>query len=312
MTHFNDLNKLKELILSATIGKRVYQRQFDRDRQDIVVSINACNKVIKALEGDDSPEEKYKQLVSGLIYGIGTVVILVENFIETYRHGYVSDFRDLVILNESVDHVQVKLGAALSKAYFEKGSEPSDELKAWFPSNVRRKVSNGSNKRFASLPGMEPVITANEDVKTNPMEDKEVKRSFEMIEKDLLDLPTNSFDHLEDTPSSRWHVENSTDPHPHLVEQKRRDLALGDLTDDELANACFMCDHRMSLHSMGFLMAVKERIRWLSRQLELEKKKNATNLVKNTWTSGSDQDFAVLTEEQEEALLRSFAGTVVI
>ena len=63
---------------------------------------------------------------------------------------------------------------------------------------------------------------------------------------------------------------------------------------------------------MGFLMAVKERIRWLSRQLELEKKKNATNLVKNTWTSGSDQDFAVLTEEQEEALLRSFAGTVVI
>ena len=43
---------------------------------------------------------------------------------------------------------------------------------------------------------------------------------------------------------------------------------MSNLSDDELANACYNCDHKTSIYSIGYLKAVKERIKWLSRQVE--------------------------------------------
>jgi hypothetical protein len=42
---------------------------------------------------------------------------------------------------------------------------------------------------------------------------------------------------------------------------------MGHRTDDELANAVYLYDHRSGLESIGLLTAAKERIRWLSRRL---------------------------------------------
>lgn len=70
-----------------------------------------------------------------------------------------------------------------------------------------------------------------------------------------------------DTPSSQWYKNGQTDPHAGKYDGPRSELAYGNYTDDELANAVFMCDHRQSLSSIGFLTAAKERIRWLSRKL---------------------------------------------
>ena len=43
------------------------------------------------------------------------------------------------------------------------------------------------------------------------------------------------------------------------------DAKFGKMSDDELANAVFMYDHRSGLSSIMYLTAAKERIRWLSR-----------------------------------------------
>ncbi|NUS38290.1 MAG: hypothetical protein HOQ02_04605 [Lysobacter sp.] len=69
------------------------------------------------------------------------------------------------------------------------------------------------------------------------------------------------------TPSSRWAAEGKPDPQGDRYAVERGALAHGDLTDDELANAVFLCDHRRSLDSIGLLTAAKDRIRWLSRKL---------------------------------------------
>lgn len=73
------------------------------------------------------------------------------------------------------------------------------------------------------------------------------------------------------TPSSRWQESGKPDPHADRYDEKtqRANLCLGSLTDDELANAVFMCDHRTSLQSISYLTAAKERIRWLSRRVRL-------------------------------------------
>lgn len=80
-----------------------------------------------------------------------------------------------------------------------------------------------------------------------------------------------------ETPSSRWSQTGEPDPHGTQYDCERRALALGDMTDDELANAVFMYgDKRPSVDDLmrgvlmpiAYLTAAKERIRWLSRQLE--------------------------------------------
>jgi hypothetical protein len=67
-----------------------------------------------------------------------------------------------------------------------------------------------------------------------------------------------------DTPAHKW----ENDPHGDRYNCKRSDLPYGHLTDDEFANEFYLCNHRTSLDSAGYLSAAKDRIRWLSRQLE--------------------------------------------
>lgn len=84
-----------------------------------------------------------------------------------------------------------------------------------------------------------------------------------IVEVVLPDIPKAS------TPSSRWKKMGESDPHGTMyLEIERAKLTKGDLTDDELANAVFLYDHRSGLQSIAYLTAAKERIRWLSRQLE--------------------------------------------
>ncbi|MDH4581434.1 hypothetical protein E8F20_06030 [Pseudomonas sp. BN415] len=70
------------------------------------------------------------------------------------------------------------------------------------------------------------------------------------------------------TPSATWRAKNQPDPHGDRYNCERAALCMGSLTDDQLANAVFMCDHRTSLESIAYLTAAKDRIRWLSRKLE--------------------------------------------
>lgn len=79
------------------------------------------------------------------------------------------------------------------------------------------------------------------------------------------------------TPSSLWSQKGEPDPHGDTYNCKRSDLPLGHLTDDQLANAVFLHNHReLDLNailagepsSIALLTAAKERIRWLSREVE--------------------------------------------
>lgn len=72
---------------------------------------------------------------------------------------------------------------------------------------------------------------------------------------------------VKETPSSHWLVQGQPDPHGERYQCARNELAMGHLTDDEVANAVFMYDHRSGLQSMAYLQAAQDRIRWLSRQL---------------------------------------------
>lgn len=79
------------------------------------------------------------------------------------------------------------------------------------------------------------------------------------------------------TPSSRWAAEGTPDPHFGRYACERAALALGDFTDDELANAVYLhgnAQPRVSDLASGhaimpeaYLIAAKDRIRWLSRAL---------------------------------------------
>lgn len=80
------------------------------------------------------------------------------------------------------------------------------------------------------------------------------------------------------TPAAQWRVKGEEDPHAGHYDGERAALAMGNLTDDELANAAFMnYDSNPSMADMiagkafrpiVYMTAVKERIRWLSRALE--------------------------------------------
>lgn len=79
------------------------------------------------------------------------------------------------------------------------------------------------------------------------------------------------------TPSSHWAAAGEPDPHGNRYDCERAALALGKLTDDELANGAFMnYDVRPPLQDIidgkayspiAWMTAVKDRIRWLSRKL---------------------------------------------
>lgn len=70
------------------------------------------------------------------------------------------------------------------------------------------------------------------------------------------------------TPAAHWREKGEPDPHGTSYACERANLPMGNLTDDELANAVYLCDHRTSFQSLSYLTAAKDRIRWLSRKLE--------------------------------------------
>lgn len=80
------------------------------------------------------------------------------------------------------------------------------------------------------------------------------------------------------TPSSNWHSTGEPDPHQGRYDCERAALAMGNLTDEELANGAFLnYDVRPSMQDIidrkasspiMWMTAVKDRIRWLSRSLE--------------------------------------------
>ena len=63
-----------------------------------------------------------------------------------------------------------------------------------------------------------------------------------------------------DTPAARWRECGEPDPHGDRFDCQRKDLPMGDLTDDEMANEVFMRP------MIGTTQAAKDRIRWLSRR----------------------------------------------
>jgi hypothetical protein len=78
------------------------------------------------------------------------------------------------------------------------------------------------------------------------------------------------------TPAAQWRENGEKDPHKRF-DGERSDLALGYLSDDELANAVYLHGDRSpsiadllagkAVRPIVYLTAAKERIRWLSRAL---------------------------------------------
>lgn len=81
----------------------------------------------------------------------------------------------------------------------------------------------------------------------------------------------------EGTPANRRAHTGEEDPFANYLDKERADLALGHLTDDEIANAIFMnYDVFPSIQDLAsgkgmmpivYMTGGKERIRWLSRQV---------------------------------------------
>lgn len=79
------------------------------------------------------------------------------------------------------------------------------------------------------------------------------------------------------TPSARWAADGLPDPHGARYACERAALTLGNLTDDELANAVYLHGNEQpsmadlmagkALSGIAYLTAAKDRIRWLSRAL---------------------------------------------
>lgn len=79
-------------------------------------------------------------------------------------------------------------------------------------------------------------------------------------------------------PAAEWREQGEPDPHGTRYACERAALAMGDMTDDQLANAVYTHgDTRPSLSDVlqgkarmpiEYLTAAKDRIRWLSRALE--------------------------------------------
>ena len=68
--------------------------------------------------------------------------------------------------------------------------------------------------------------------------------------------------------AGHWSTEEGTEMANRYAAKQRDDLAYGDKTDLELANAIFMVS-RTDIDLIALQTAAKERIRWLSAQLAL-------------------------------------------
>jgi hypothetical protein len=90
------------------------------------------------------------------------------------------------------------------------------------------------------------------------------------------------------TAAANWRKNGEADPHGHRYDCDRSQLAMGNLSDDELANSVFL--HGDGTHGrapvsevvagrafwpIAWLTAAKDRIRWLSRKLVAAEATNA-------------------------------------
>lgn len=71
---------------------------------------------------------------------------------------------------------------------------------------------------------------------------------------------------LPETLPGHWETPAGQEMASSYLAKDRKELAHGDMTDLELANAIFMAD-RFDLSLIGYQEAAKQRIRWLSAQL---------------------------------------------
>ena len=113
-------------------------------------------------------------------------------------------------------------------------------------------------------------------------------------------------------------MEPKVDHFPELISKKREDLVLGDLTDNQLANAVFLFGNsRPDIQDVidgkakmpiVYLTAAKERIRWLTRQLgeqqkEIDEQQRMMRLHSNVLTAANNHIISLeteLTQKQNE------------
>lgn len=67
---------------------------------------------------------------------------------------------------------------------------------------------------------------------------------------------------MNSTPAAKWRENGEDDPHGNHYDCGRAKLCGGHLTDDEIANEVYLNP------TLTNLTIAKERIRWLSRELE--------------------------------------------
>ncbi|SEC01498.1 hypothetical protein [Bradyrhizobium erythrophlei] len=108
------------------------------------------------------------------------------------------------------------------------------------------------------------------------------------------------------TPAARWREAGEPDPHGVRYDCDRAQLAGGDLTDDEAANAVFLDP------SINNLTIAKERFRWLSRRLEtadagLAKVKQIIEDVDNRALAADGPVTPTLQEMTDEEMRKIFA-----
>ncbi|MGY3690157.1 hypothetical protein ACVIGA_000237 [Bradyrhizobium sp. USDA 3240] len=108
------------------------------------------------------------------------------------------------------------------------------------------------------------------------------------------------------TPGARWREDGEPDPHGDRYDCDRGQLAGGDLTDDEVANAVFLDA------STKNLAIAKDRIRWLSRRLEtadagLAKVKQIIEDVDNRALAADGPVTPTLQEMTDEEMRKIFA-----
>jgi hypothetical protein len=141
-------------------------------------------------------------------------------------------------------------------------------------------------------------------------------------------LPSIKYDNglsaqLASTPSSNWKANGEADPHKPHYDHERAKLSMGNLTDDELANAAFLnYDNKYTMEDiisgkvimpLAYMTAVKDRIRWLSRALEKELAKSDLHDLKQkvsgithmaTYFEHLDKDFKMSMEDVAKSIRR--------
>jgi len=95
---------------------------------------------------------------------------------------------------------------------------------------------------------------------------------------DISDEVIERFQAAHGTPSARWRRLNDPDPHDQRYDIERSQLAMGNCSDDEIANGVYLYGNstptpmeiitKKAKMPIVYLTAAKDRIRWLSRRLE--------------------------------------------